>query len=104
MAAEDPTLNFHHGNQESNEAFESVTPAARAAQLARVVAYIGSRGPLGATSDEVEAALGLLHQGCSARFTDAKRKGLIAENGLRRPTRSGRWAKVFVVPPAETLF
>jgi hypothetical protein len=101
---EDPTENFHGGNQESTEAFESVTPGSRAAQLARVVAHIASCGPHGATSDEVEAALGLLHQGCSARFTDAKRQGLIIPSGHRRPTRAGRMAAAFIVPPAETLF
>lgn len=104
MMEPDPTVNFHGGNQESTEAFGSVSQEGRAHQLAKVVGYIRSCGPAGATSDEVEAALGLLHQGCSARFTDAKRQGLIVPNGLRRATRAGRMAKAFTTPPPGTLF
>ena len=50
-----------------------------------------------ATCDEVEVALGLRHQTCSARFTELKTGRHIVNSGLRRETRSGRRAEVYVV-------
>ncbi len=50
----------------------------------------------GFTCDEAEVALGLTHQACSARFTELKKDLAIVPTGLRRPTRTGRYAKVYV--------
>src|SRR5258707_13815399 len=71
------TENFHGGNRESVEAFESVSPEGRRKQREKIVAYVTGCGDYGATSDEAERALGLSHQTCSARFSEAERDGLI---------------------------
>ena len=96
----DITKNYHKGNPESVAAHASVTPVTRRGQILRVVAFVKSRGTDGATCDQTERALGMSHQTCSARFTDAKRDGLIVRDpaARRRPTRTGRMAAVFVVP------
>jgi hypothetical protein len=95
---DDPTRNYHGGNPESNEAFESIKGRQRRLDLRRVVEFVGSRLQ-GSTCDEAEVALGLSHQTCSARFTDAKRKELIFVTDQRRRTRHGRPAKVCVCEP-----
>lgn len=98
MTEPDVTANYHGGNRESAEAFERTPAEQRQRQRARVLDYIASRGRNGATSDEAEAALSLTHQACSARFTEAKRDGQIVPADLRRRTRSGRMARVYVIP------
>lgn len=63
----------------------------------RVFDFIASRGVNGATCDETEAALGLSHQNCSARFTKLsdKKNPRITLSGETRRTRSGRPAGVY---------
>lgn len=58
-----------------------------------VLAYIGKTS--GLTCDEVEVGLGLRHQTASARITELKLAGRIRSIG-RRPTRSGRYAEVWI--------
>jgi hypothetical protein len=96
----DITRNFHGGNRESTDAHRSIV-ATKENLRRRVIAYVAGRGPDGATSDEVEAALGLPHQTVSARITEAKAGGELVKSGDRRPTRSGRNAAVLVVAPVE---
>lgn len=60
----------------------------------RVLRHVCASG--GATSDETQVALGLSHQTCSARFWELAGQGLIARTALKRPTRSGRNARVYV--------
>ena len=48
-----------------------------------------------ATCDEVEVATGLAHQTASARIRELVQLGLIYDTGKRRPTRSGRQARVY---------
>src|SRR5215467_13043603 len=65
---------------ESEQMTADQTPASlRRAQCVAISAFVLERGLDGATSDEVEAALNLSHQTCSARFTDLKRDGVIIE-------------------------
>lgn len=92
----DITANFHGGNAESVAAHASILPAKETLRR-KVIAFVRSRGPQGATSDEIELALGLPHQTVSARITEAKAGGDLAPSGLRRLTRSGRSAAVLVV-------
>jgi hypothetical protein len=63
----------------------------------RVLESIGARHSEGATCDQIEIALGLTHQTCSARFNELAKAGAIVDSGNRRPTRSGRKAIVYVV-------
>ena len=47
------------------------------------------------TCDEVEVALKLSHQSCSARFRDMKLAKTILPTGYRRQTRTGSYAAIF---------
>lgn len=62
---------------------------------AKVLAFITSRGTTGATDDEIEVALGLLHQNASARRRQLEKDGLVVHTSQRRPTRHGRQAGVY---------
>lgn len=96
----DITRNFHGGNRESAEAHRSIV-ATKESLRRQVIAFVAGRGLVGATSDEIEAALGLPHQTVSARITEAKAGGDLVQSGGRRPTRSGRNASVLVAAPME---
>lgn len=59
---------------------------------ARILAYLTTVRD--ATCDEVEVALGLNHQTCSARFSELKMSGDIWAT-TKRPTRSGCMAQAW---------
>ena len=61
-----------------------------------VLESIRRAGPIGMTCDEVEQKLGLSHQTCSARVNELDNIGFIKILG-KRPTRSGRNARVYHV-------
>lgn len=63
-----------------------------------IVKFIRSRGKLGSTCDEAESSLHLRHQTCSPRFTELSRAGTIVALDMKRETRSGGKATVYVVP------
>lgn len=86
---------FAAGSDTSEEAAESMAehvPGLEAKVLAAIVVF----GAAGATTDELEAALGMSHQTCSARVNGLAERGAIADSGARRKTRSGRRATVYV--------
>lgn len=91
----DITLKYHQLDVFSVMAEKSIRPD-KAKLLNMVVSHVVSKGPQGATSDEVEQSLGLSHQTASARLTEAKVKGLLMWSGTSRKTRSGRKAAVLV--------
>lgn len=62
-----------------------------------VLGFIAGKGTAGATSDEVQAGLKLSHQNGSARVSELARHGFIVDSGVKRPTRSGRKAVVYVI-------
>ncbi len=68
----------------------------------RVLEYVRSRGPLGATSDEVQRRLHLAHQTGSARVAELLKQGFIVESGRRRLTVRGCLADVLVEAPPGT--
>ena len=76
------------------EAFEAIQPERNFLQ-AMVVAVIGAAGTRGLTCDEVEVQTGLPHQTASARVNELAKAGAIIPGG-KRPTRSGRFAVVWV--------
>lgn len=93
---------FVAGSETSQEAAESMHQSA--ATLREQVRLFISFAENGATCDEIEQAMGLSHQTCSARCSELKRQGRIvtsldAETGkvVKRPTRSGRSAAVYFV-------
>jgi transcription initiation factor IIE alpha subunit len=63
-------------------------------RVLRVIRFLGDHG---ATDDEIEQALGMPHQTASARRRDLVIAGMVVDSGLRRRTRSGRNAKVWIV-------
>lgn len=86
----------HSDDDTSLEAAEAVR-ATVMRKRARVKEYIVVRGAMGATDDEVEVALGFPHQSASARRRELVLLGMVKDSGVRRKTRNGRWAKVWVV-------
>lgn len=61
-----------------------------------VLAAIRQAGSSGATCFEVEQGTGLPHQTASARIRELAQAGRIQWSGTKRPTWSGRQAKVWV--------
>jgi hypothetical protein len=102
VSTDDITARRHGANPQSAAAHGSII-ADKARLLRLVVAQVAQRGYVGATSDELEAALGLPHQTVSARLSEAKRAGWVVDTGRRRPTRSGRAAAVFVATTPNDL-
>ena len=74
---------------------------------ARVLEYIATQGEDGATDDEVEVALGMLHQTASARRRELELSGHLQKTDLPRPTRTGTHAAVYCVsehaPPKRQI-
>lgn len=66
-----------------------------AANMEAIYQHIKKVG--GATCDECEAALNMLHATCSSRITVLLHKNLIRDTGTRRETRTGTLARVYVV-------
>jgi hypothetical protein len=91
----DITRRYHQGDIFSHLAHQSII-GSKAILRAKVIGYIREQGAYGATSDEVEEALGLSHQTISARITEAKADGTLVPSGMRRKTRSGRNAAVLI--------
>lgn len=68
---------------------------------ARVLDHIRACGPLGATDDEIEVALHLLHQTASARRRGLVLKDFVVDSGRVRLTRSKRFATVWIATTAD---
>lgn len=85
----------HNGTDTSRAAAESVRPYLNSVR-GKVYNRIVESGEEGATCDELQEALGLLPQTCSARCNDLKKAKLIVDSGKRRPTKTGRSAMVYV--------
>lgn len=84
-----------HGSDTSVAAAESVRASAPGLRE-RVERFVRRREEHGATDDEIEIASGLAHQTISARRRELVLLGCLRDSGLRRPTRSGRSATVWV--------
>ena len=52
--------------------------------------------PRGATCDDLELRLGVSHQTVSAAIRAMTKAGMIVDSGEKRPTRTGRPARVYV--------
>jgi len=85
----------HNGTQTSAEAAWSIEGVSGRLRL-RVFDFIITRGVLGATCDEVEGALTMRHQTCSARINELMKSRHILDSGQRRLTSSNRHAVVWV--------
>lgn len=60
-----------------------------------VLDCITAKGSRGATLDEVSVSLDMLMQTASARVRELAQAGYIEDTGDRRPTRTGRNARVY---------
>jgi hypothetical protein len=79
----------------SREAAESVVDNARQLRAVVFSRILGS-GEVGMTCDQVEVAMNGRHQTISARIRELVNEGRIIDTGERRPTRSGRGARVYL--------
>ena len=73
---------------------ESV-PAATLLQK-RILGFVTRRASQGATCDEIELTLDILHQTASPRVRELVGKGYLHDSGSERKTRSGRKAIVWL--------
>lgn len=90
---------FVAGSDTSKEAAESI--AKDTPRLNRLVLEeITEAG--GLTCDEIEVRLSMTHQTCSPRVHELKEAGRIRDSGMRRKTRGGRSATVWVVSSEAT--
>jgi hypothetical protein len=83
------------GSDTSKSAAASVTGSAGALR-GTVLHKIKDAGPSGLTCDEIEAILGGRHQTISARVRELVMFGKIRDSQVRRATRSGRSARVYL--------
>ncbi len=96
------TAPYVRGSQTSREAAESIKPHTNT--LFRQILWQISVSESGLTCDEAERLLALSHQTCSARFRELSScqppliKKAVNPDGtlIKRPTRSGRKAQVFI--------
>ena len=74
-------------------------------RLRRRVLWYVAGCPAGATCDEVEVALGMLHQTASARIRELVQLACLIDTGGRRRTRRNRPAAVYrLTPQARTAW
>lgn len=93
MITDDMPL-FNRGSDTSREAAESI---AKDTNRLRRLVLEEIRDGGGLTCDECEERLNLRHQTCSARVHELMEAGRIRDSGMRRKTRSGRNATVWVM-------
>lgn len=91
----DEFVPFVRGSTTSLKAADSMREKAPSDQQ-RVYDYIVGTGERGATDDEIEVALELIHQNASARRRALELKGDIRKTIRSRRTRHNRWAAVYV--------
>lgn len=86
----------HNGQPTSAEAAAKMFPRA-GTDARRVLDFIVSRGGVGATDDEIEIMLEMIHQTASARRRGLVLTDWIKDSGEKRKTRSGSKAIVWIV-------
>lgn len=87
----------NYGNAASVASRDELDRAKKATRYKRAIyEHICLYGTQGATCDEIERRLGLLHQTASCYITCLTREGLIEASGQTRAARSGRQVTVWV--------
>jgi len=89
--------NRHGGNPESVAAHDSLGDV-KTVQKYQVLQFVHAQAVRGATTEEVSVALGMPIQTASARMADLKAYGMLEATNERRPTMSGRSARVIIHP------
>jgi len=86
----------HCGAETSREAFATTAPETRSRQRELVMRHIAGRGERGSTCQESSESLGIPYTAASARITELQAEERIHwREGIRRPTRSGKTARVY---------
>lgn len=93
----DITRNNHGGNPESEAANQSIADVKEIVRR-QVEEFVDTRGDDGATADEAAIIFGSSHNHVAPRMTELLADGRLIDSGRRRPTRSGRSARVLVTP------
>lgn len=82
------------GKVDTSRAAAKTTASRAAGDRARILDALACSAD-GVTCDELQVALDMLPQTCSARCNDLLRAGLIRRSGRKRPTRTGASAHVY---------
>jgi hypothetical protein len=93
--ADDRPAPFVRESDTSRLAAADIRPSAGQLRV-RVLGYVASFSDHGATCNEVERALGMLHQSASARIRELVQGGYLTDSTKRRDTIYGRKAVVWV--------
>lgn len=93
MIHDDPCVNYHSNADTSVEAWGTISDTTEAIKE-RIYTIILNFG--GATCEEVEKRTKLSHQTVSARITELVKELKIKDSGIRRKTKSGRNARVYI--------
>ncbi len=96
----DITRNYHGGNKFSVAA--NPNAQAKNRDSARIYKLLHSKGRSGATCQECEDELGMLHETCSARLTELKKDNFVVVIG-KRQNRSHNDAGVNILAQFATL-
>jgi hypothetical protein len=84
-----------NGVPTSDEAAAAIEPVAQR-QRDILYAYVCDQYMLGTTNQEAEEALGMPAQTITPRMLELRKEGLVVDSGMKRKTRSGRWAIVWI--------
>lgn len=87
---------YEEGSATSIAAAEEKTDESLLNDEARVLAHLKSCGSDGATDDELEVALGMIHQNVSARRRGLVLQGYVSNSKRERFTRRARKAVVWI--------
>lgn len=90
------TLPFVRGSETSELAAQTANRRKVERDRNRLLNLLRGRGTVGATDDEMQATLSLEGNTQRPRRGELLKKGLIRKTGVRRPTRTGKLADVYV--------
>jgi hypothetical protein len=96
------TIPYVRGSETSEDAAHAKRATAGSDEE-RVLEAIRRCGADGITDDGIENLLEMRHQNASARRNALVRKGLVCDSGMKRNTRSGRRATVWVAGVGSPL-
>ena len=90
----DITARKHKGSETSVAAFQGTAPEDRRKQRNKVLRFFKRNSRFGFTCEQISALLEIRYSAASARMSELQRDGLIEDSGERRPTSTGRPARV----------
>jgi len=97
----DICANYHRGQDTSLRAFADIQGVSGKLRLI-IWQTVFEAGTRGMTCEELEDALGMKHQTCSARITELKKSGHLVVSG-RRKNRGGSSARAYIIAEGRSL-